>query len=119
MWDDRPCWGVEVGVSTNGDERALLHHDAAVYGVDAQRQLAARRDLGRVDEQFPSDVDRSVMHMVLMVGWMNARILEFAGDHRSECARGLCRSCYHIADMLSMSIAFDRAETALASNDRR
>ncbi len=106
-------------MSANGDERALLHQCAAVYGVDAHRQLAAQRDLARVDEQFPAGADRSVMHMVFMAGWMNARILELAGDHRNECARGLCRTCHHIADMLSMAIAFDRAETALAFNDRR
>ena len=109
---------VEVGMSANGDERALLHQYAAVYGVDSLRRASAQRDLARVDEQFPAGADRSVMHMVFMAGWMNARILELAGDHRDECARGLCRTCHHIADMLSMAIAFDQAEIDLAFNDR-
>ena len=85
---------VEVRMSANGGERALLHQCAAVYGVDSLRRASAQRDLGRVDEQFPSGADRSVMHTVFMAGWMNARILQLAGEHRNECARGLCRSCH-------------------------
>jgi hypothetical protein len=108
---------LEVGMSANADERALLHQYAAVYGVDAQRRASAQRDLGRIDELFPAAADRSVMHMVVMAGWMNTRILELAGAHRDECARGVCRTCHHISDMLSMAIAFDQAETDLAVND--
>jgi len=85
--------------------------------LTADQLASAQRDLGLVDEQFPSGADRSVMHTVFMAGWINARILELAGEHRNECARGLCRSCHHTADMLSMAIAFDQAESELFKID--
>ena len=82
---------------------------------DALRRTSAAAELYEVSEERVAEFathlgDLPMARVTYAAGYLHARLLAAAEEHRRTCAGAACPTCEHLAEAVAMMLAFVRAE---------